>query len=105
MGRLWRTKSTGERVRTAAGRAHEYSRFQSSEEAKKDRASRNSARRSALKKGLVHKGDNREVDHKNSNPRDNSSENLRVVSRSTNRGKSEDSRRKRSPRNKRNWGR
>lgn len=44
------------------------------------------------------------VEYTNSNPRDNSSENLRVVSRSTNRGKSENSRKKRSPRNKRNWG-
>lgn len=105
MGRLWRTLSSGKRVRTAAGRRHEYDRFQSSDKAKKDRASRNSARRSALKSGLVHKGDRREIDHKNSNPRDNSSENLRVVSRSTNRGKSENSRKKRSPRNKRNWGR
>ncbi len=103
MGRFWILRD-GKRMRTAEGRRHEYDRFQSSEESKKDRASRNSARRSALKKGLVHKGDHREIDHKNSNPRDNSSENLRVVSRSTNRGKSENSRKKRSPRNKRNWG-
>ena len=104
MGRFWRTLSSGKRVRTAAGRRREYDRYQSSEEAKKDRASRNSARRSALRSGLVHKGDGKDVDHKNSSPRDNRSSNLRVVSRSTNRGKTEDSRRKRSPRNKRNWG-
>lgn len=104
MGRFWTTRG-GKRVRTAEGRRHEYDRFQSSEEAKKDRASRNSARRSALRKGLVHKGDHREVDHIDSSPRNNAEGNLRVVSRSTNRGKSEDSRRKRSPRNKRNWGR
>lgn len=105
MGRLWHTLSSGRRVRTAAGRRHEYDRYQSSEEAKKDRASRNSARRSALRSGLVHKGDGKDIDHKNSSPRDNRRSNLRVVSRSTNRGKTEDSRRKRSPRNKRNWGR
>ena len=105
MGRLWRTLSSGKRVRTAAGRRLEYDKYQSSEKAKKDRASRNSARRSALRSGLVHKGDNKDIDHKNSSPRDNRSSNLRVVSRATNRGKTEDSRRKRSARNKRNWGR
>jgi len=104
MGRLWTTRN-GKRVRTAEGYRHEYDKYQSSEEAKKDRASRNSARRSALRSGLVHKGDGKDVDHKNSNPRQNGRRNLRVVSRATNRGKTEDSRRKRSPRNKRNWGR
>lgn len=104
-GRFWRTTSTGKRVRTAAGYRREYDRYQSSEEAKKDRASRNAARRYAISRGMVSKGSNNDIDHKNSNPRDNSKGNLRVVSRSTNRGKNEDSRKKRSPRNKRNWGR
>lgn len=103
MGRYWITRG-GKRVRTAAGRAHEYEKFQSSEEAKKDRASRNAARRYAIRRGMVSKGDGREIDHKNSSPRDNRPSNLRVVSRSTNRGKAEDSRKKRSARNKRNWG-
>lgn len=102
MGRLWRTTSSGKRVRTAAGRRHEYDRFQSSEEAKKDRASRNAARRYAISRGAVHKGDNKEVHHTNG-VRDNS--HTRVVSRSTNRGIREKSRLKRSARNKRNWGR
>lgn len=105
MGRLWRTTSTGRRVRTTAGRVHEYDKYQSSEEAKKDRASRNAARRYAIGRGIVSKGDSREIDHKDSSPRNNSKGNLRVVSRSANRGKSEDSRKKRSPRNKKNWGR
>ena len=104
MGRLWTTRGS-KRVRTAEGRRHEYDKYQSSEEAKKDRASRNTARRYAISRGIVSKGDSRDIDHKNSNPRDNSKGNLRVVSRSTNRGKSEDSRKKRSPRNKKNWGR
>lgn len=104
MGKFWTTRG-GKRVRTAAGIAHEYEKFQSSEKAKKDRASRNSARRSALRKGLVKKGDNTSIDHKNSNPRDNRSSNLRVMSRSANAGKKEKSRNKRSARNKRNWGR
>ena len=105
MGRLWRTTSSGKRVRTAEGYRHEYSKWGGTDEAKKDRASRNAARRYAISRGLVHKGDGKDVDHKNSNPRQNGSGNLRVVSRAANRGKKEDSRRKRSPRNKRNWGR
>lgn len=100
-GRFWRTLSNGKRVRTAAGRKREYDRYQSSEEAKKDRASRNSARRSALKSGLVHRGDNREVHHRGS-VRDNS--NTEVISRKENRSKREKSRLKRSARNKRMWG-
>lgn len=105
MGRLWRTTSSGKRVRTAAGRRWEYDKYQSSEEAKRDRASRNAARRYAISRGWVSRGDSREIDHKDSSPRNNSKGNLRVVSQSANRGKSEDSRKKRSPRNKKNWGR
>lgn len=105
MGRLWRTDSHGKRVRTAEGYRHEYEKWGGTEEAKKDRASRNAARRYAISRGMVSKGDSREIDHKDSSPRNNSKGNLRVVSRSANRGKSEDSRKKRSPRNKKNWGR
>jgi hypothetical protein len=82
----------------------EYQKFGASEKAKKDRAARNSARRSALKAGRVHKGDGKEIDHKNSNPRDNSPSNLRVVSRHTNRAKKENSRRRGSRRNRSSWG-
>lgn len=39
------------------------------------------------KAGRVRKGDGREVDHKNGNPKDNSRKNLRVVSRKVNRKK------------------
>ena len=46
----------------------------------KDRASRNSAR----KKAGLKVGDSRHVDHKDSNPRNNSKPNLRVVSAKTN---------------------
>lgn len=104
MGRLWYTTSDGKRKRTAEGIAHEYSRFQSSKKAKKDRASRNKARRQAEREGRVHKGDGKEVDHVNSNPRQNSKSNLRVVSRHTNRAKKENSRRRGSRRNRSSWG-
>ena len=84
--------------------AREYRRFQSSKKAKKDRASRNRARRQLEREGRVHKGDGKDIDHINSNPRANNRSNLRVVSRSTNRGKKENSRRRGSRRNKSSWG-
>jgi len=65
----------------------EYRKYQSSPSQKLDRAARNRARRELMAKGLVHKGDGKDVDHKNSNPQDNSPDNLRVVSAKLNRGK------------------
>lgn len=104
MGKLWYIDSSGKRKRTKLGLKMEYKKFQSSAKAKAERASRNSARRSALKSGRVHKGDGREVDHKDSNPKNNASSNLRVVSRKTNRGKKENSRRRGSKRSRSSWG-
>ena len=82
----------------------EYRRFQSSKKAKKDRAARNKARREALREGRVHRGDSKEIHHIDSNPRNNSSSNLRVVSRKFNRSRKENSRRRGSRRNKSSWG-
>ena len=66
----------------------DYAQFQSSDSAKKDRASRNKARREAEKDGKVSKGDkSREVDHVDGNPRNNSKKNLKVISRKKNRAK------------------
>ena len=79
----------------------EYRKFQSSAKQKAERASRNSARRSALRKGLVHKGDGTSVDHIDSNPTHNSPSNLRIISRSANAGRREDSRLKGSKRSAR----
>lgn len=84
--------------------AREYSRFQSSKKAKKDRAARNKARRLAEREGRVHKGDGKEVDHKDSNPQHNTKSNIRVISRHANRAKKENSRRRGSRRNKSSWG-
>lgn len=104
MGRLWVTESDGSRHRTAEGNRHEYSRFQSSKKAKRDRAARNTARRRAEREGKVHRGDGKEIDHVDSNPRHNGSSNLRVVSRRTNRAKKENSRRRGSRRIRSSWG-
>ena len=70
-----------------AGRNYrkEYDNYQGKPEQKKKRASRNAARRTMEKSGKVRKGDGKDVDHKNGNPKDNSKSNLRVQSKSKNR--------------------
>ena len=104
MGKLWQTIG-GKRKRTAAGLKHEYSKFQSSAKARAERSARTVARKKANNSGRTSKGDGKEIDHRNSNPMDNRPSNLRVVSRSTNRGKTENSRKRGSGRNRSLWGR
>ena len=64
-------------------------KYNSSPEQKKNRASRNAARRAAEKAGKVRKGDGRDVDHKNMNPKDNRKSNLQVMDKSKNRAKNQ----------------
>lgn len=56
-------------------------------EQRANRSSRNLARRALERLGLVKKGDGKDVDHKDGNPKNNSKKNLRVMSRSANRGR------------------
>ena len=63
----------------------EYDRYQGKPAQKKRRAKRNSARRTLAKQGRVRLGDGMDVDHKNTNPNDNSKKNLRVQKKGTNR--------------------
>lgn len=63
--------------------------YNSSPEQKKNRASRNAARRAAERDGKVRKGDGKDVDHKNMNPKDNRKSNLKVMDRSKNRAKNQ----------------
>lgn len=70
-------------------------KYNSSPEQKKNRASRNAARRAAEKAGKVRKGDGRDVDHKNMNPKDNRKSNLQVMSKSKNRAKNQWAKKKR----------
>jgi hypothetical protein len=63
----------------------EYRNYQGKPEQIKRRASRNKARSLMEKAGRVRKGDGKDVDHKNTNPKDNSKNNLRVQSKSANR--------------------
>jgi len=65
--------------------ASEYDNYHSSGEQKRKRASRNAARREMERKGRVNKGDGKDVDHSNGNPKDNSPANLRVKAKSSNR--------------------
>lgn len=52
-----------------------------------DRVARNAARRAMEKAGKVSKGDGKDVDHKNGNPKDNRKSNLKVMTKSKNRAK------------------
>ena len=53
---------------TSRNYGKEYKNYQKKEEEKNRRASRNAARRLMMKKGLVKKGDGKDVAHKNGNP-------------------------------------
>lgn len=63
----------------------EYKDYHGKPEQIKRRAARNKARRYMVKNGRTHKGDPREVDHKNKNPLDNSPDNIRMRDKSANR--------------------
>ena len=63
----------------------EYKNYHAKPDQKKERAKRNRARKMMEELGYVRKGDGKDVDHKNSNPNDNSRKNLRVQSAHDNR--------------------
>ena len=65
----------------------EYDLSQSSTKSKLDRARRNANRNTFLKAKRVKKGDGMDIDHRDGNPRNNSSKNLRVMTKSRNRSK------------------
>lgn len=65
----------------------EYDEYHGTPEQRANRAARNRARYALEKEGRVRKGDGKEVDHKDSNPRNNSRKNLQVMSRTANRRK------------------
>lgn len=73
---------------TRESSAEYYRKYHASPEAKKQRAMRNAARREMEDKGLVRKGDGKDVDHKQPLSRggSNAPSNLRVQSRGENRG-------------------
>ena len=71
----------------------EYANYHSKPEQKHNRALRNAARREMEDRGLVRKGDGKDVDHKKPLDRGGSNDvsNLRVMSKSKNRGYRRDS--------------
>ena len=65
----------------------EYEEFHGKPEERKKRSKRVLARRALAKMGRVHKGDGKDVDHKDGNAMNNSESNLRVMSAHANRAK------------------
>ena len=63
----------------------EYDNYHGKKEQIKPRQSRNTANSIAKKKGIVKKGDGKDVAHKNGNPNDNRSNNLVAQNKSNNR--------------------
>lgn len=68
--------------------AKEYRDYQGTPEQIRNRSERNKARRLMEKKGLVHKGDGKDVDHKHmiKDGGTNAPSNLRAIPKSRNRG-------------------
>ena len=62
-----------------------YKKYWGNEEAKKDRASRNTARNRAIADWKARKWDRKEIHHKDGNPQNNSKWNTAVVTRKYNR--------------------
>ena len=65
----------------------DYAKYHKSKRMKEARAARNKNRRQLQKGGKVRKGDGKHVDHKDGNPKNNSSSNLRVIAARRNRKK------------------
>lgn len=68
----------------------EYDNYQGKPEQRANRSKRVLARRKMVKKGKVHKGDGKDVNHKDGNPQNNSMSNLESMSASKNRSIHED---------------
>lgn len=70
-----------------------YEKYHGTPEAKRERAMRNKARREFEERGLVHKGDGKDVDHRRPLSRggSNAESNLRVQTAHKNRGYKRDS--------------
>ena len=63
----------------------EYDNYQGKPKQKKNRAGRNKSRRALTRVKKVRKGDGKDVDHKDGNPRNSARSNLRVTPKSKNR--------------------
>lgn len=70
---------------TLAARHRSQAKYEAKPEQIAKRAERNAARAKMVKKGLVHKGDGKDVDHRNGTGAGNVDSNLRVLDKHTNR--------------------
>lgn len=84
----------GQFSKTATADSIRQRKYNSKPDSKKDRASRNAARSEAMKEGKVRKGDGKDIDHKDSNPRNNKKGNTQVMSASKNRAMNQYDKRK-----------
>jgi hypothetical protein len=86
-----RIKTPGQPSNTSETQTEDYAKLKDRraylKKTVKQRTARVLARRKLEKEGKVCKGDGKDVDHRNGNPEDNSSGNLRVMSASKNRGR------------------
>ena len=67
------------------GRQAAQKKYNAKPEQVKRRAARNATRREAIRQGKVSKGDGKDMDHRDGNPHNRSSKNVRVRSASANR--------------------
>ena len=67
------------------GRQKAQAKYNAKPEQKKRRAQRNATRRKLEREGKVHKGDGKDIDHKNHNTGDMSAKNLQVQDKHVNR--------------------
>lgn len=72
-------------MKNTPGRQKAQAKYNSKPEQIKRRAARNKARRMLEKKGLVRKGDGKDIDHKDHNPHNNTPGNLQVQDKRENR--------------------
>jgi hypothetical protein len=63
----------------------EYDRYHGSKKQKLRRAGRNAARRRMIANGKAHKGDGKDVAHRDNNPRNNNPKNIKMASYKSNR--------------------
>lgn len=75
----------GEFSKTATADSIRQRKYNGTPEQKKRRAERNASRAKMAQEGKVHKGDGKDVDHKNHNTKDKSGKNLQAISASKNR--------------------
>lgn len=85
----------GQFKKGASERSKKQRKFNSKPAQKKRRAARNKVRRKSNKSGRTRKGDGKDIDHKDFNPKNNSRGNTRVLSKSKNRARNQHAKRKR----------